>query len=34
MILQVPKTLYIPRRRTRESSALIAINQIMNNTDA
>jgi hypothetical protein len=26
MILQVPKTLHIPRRRRRESSALTAIN--------
>jgi hypothetical protein len=35
-ILQVPKTLKIPRRRRRrrESSALTAINQIMKNTHA
>jgi hypothetical protein len=31
MILQVPKTLQIPRRRRRESSALNAINRIMKN---
>jgi hypothetical protein len=34
MILQVPKTLQIPRRRRRESSALIAINRIMKNLHA
>jgi hypothetical protein len=33
-ILQVPKTLQIPKRRRRESSALIAINQIMKNPHA
>jgi hypothetical protein len=31
MILQVPKTLQIPRRRRRESNALTGINQIMKN---
>jgi hypothetical protein len=31
MILQVPKTLQIPIRRRRESSALTEINQIMKN---
>jgi hypothetical protein len=34
MILQVPKTLQIPRRRRRESSALTAINRIMKNPHA
>jgi hypothetical protein len=34
MILQVPKTLQIPRRRRRESNALTAINQIMKNPHA
>jgi hypothetical protein len=33
-ILWVPKTLQIPRRRSRESSALTAINQIMKNPHA
>jgi hypothetical protein len=33
-ILLVPKTLHIPKRRRRESSELIAINQIMKNTHA
>jgi hypothetical protein len=31
MILQVPETLQIPRRRRRERSALTAINRIMKN---
>jgi hypothetical protein len=34
MILQVPNTLQIPRRRRRESSALTAINRIMKNPHA
>jgi hypothetical protein len=34
MILQVPKTLQVPRRRRRESSALTAINQVMKNPHA
>jgi hypothetical protein len=34
MIFQVPKTLQIPRRRRRESSALTTINQIMKNPHA
>jgi hypothetical protein len=34
MIVQVPKTLQIPRRRRRESSALTAINRIMKNPHA
>jgi hypothetical protein len=34
MILQVPKTLQIPRRRRRENSAHIAINRIMKNPHA
>jgi hypothetical protein len=34
MILQVPKTHHIPRRRRRESSELTAINQIMKNPHA
>jgi hypothetical protein len=33
-ILQVPKTLQIPRRRRRERSALTAINRIMKNPHA
>jgi hypothetical protein len=33
-ILQVPKTLHIPRRRRREINALIAINRIMKNPHA
>ena len=34
MILQVPKTLQIPRRRRMESTALIATNRIMKNPHA
>jgi hypothetical protein len=34
MILQVPKTLQIPRRRRREINALNAINRIMKNPHA
>jgi hypothetical protein len=34
MILQVPKTFHIPRRRRRKSNALTAINQIMKNPHA
>jgi hypothetical protein len=33
-ILQVPKTLQIPRRRRRERNSLTTINQIMNNPHA